>query len=139
MSRQKELSERALQAKKEAEARKSIARKSTASHESRKTKPVNAELAARDAGQLRLQKEATQTSDADDDTLLLSAKKVRERYGVSDMSLWRWLADEALNFPLPLVIQKRRYWRFRDLIAWENTRRADLVAAREQASSRTTA
>jgi len=38
--------------------------------------------------------------------------------GVSDMSLWRWLNDPALNFPKPIYIARRRYWREADVIAW---------------------
>ena len=30
----------------------------------------------------------------------LSAGDVRQRYGVSDMSLWRWLRDELWVFPV---------------------------------------
>ena len=32
----------------------------------------------------------------------LPASQVRTRYGVSDMSLWRWLRDDALGFPHPI-------------------------------------
>lgn len=38
--------------------------------------------------------------------------------GVSDMTLWRWLNDPALNFPKPIYIARRRYWREIDLIEW---------------------
>lgn len=38
--------------------------------------------------------------------------------GVSDMSLWRWLNDNKLNFPKPIYISRRRYWREADVIAW---------------------
>lgn len=42
---------------------------------------------------------------------LLTAKEVRERFGgISDMSLWRWLDSETLNFPKPIHIQRRRFW-----------------------------
>jgi predicted DNA-binding transcriptional regulator AlpA len=52
----------------------------------------------------------------------LPAAKVRERYGVTDMSLWRWLHNEALSFPRPLEINGRRYWKLADLISWEESR-----------------
>jgi len=52
----------------------------------------------------------------------LPAGAVRARYGVSDMSLWRWLHDEALGFPAPIRINKRRFWRLAELEAWEATR-----------------
>jgi len=52
----------------------------------------------------------------------LPAPKVRERYSVSDMSLWRWLNDPDLAFPKPIYIRGRRFWRISDLEAWEISR-----------------
>lgn len=53
----------------------------------------------------------------------LPAKRVRERYGdCSDMTLWRWLNDPSMDFPRPLVINKRRLWKVDDLLAWERDR-----------------
>jgi predicted DNA-binding transcriptional regulator AlpA len=49
----------------------------------------------------------------------LAARHVRRRYGVSDMSLWRWLRDPALGFPQPLRIRGRRYWDAALLEAWD--------------------
>jgi predicted DNA-binding transcriptional regulator AlpA len=49
----------------------------------------------------------------------LPAGAVRTRYGVSDMSLWRWLRDERLGFPQPTRINNRRYWKIAELEAWE--------------------
>jgi predicted DNA-binding transcriptional regulator AlpA len=41
----------------------------------------------------------------------LTARQVKARYGgISDMSLWRWLRDENLGFPQPLIINGRRFW-----------------------------
>jgi predicted DNA-binding transcriptional regulator AlpA len=55
--------------------------------------------------------------------VFLSSRHVRKRYNnMSDMSLWRWLNDEALNFPQPLRINRRRYWRLADLERWERER-----------------
>ena len=53
------------------------------------------------------------------------------------MTIWRWLKDKSLNFPKPLVINGRRYWRSDELEKWELTqvkthdqeRRADDSAA----------
>jgi len=46
---------------------------------------------------------------------LIPARTVREILGnVSDMAIWRWLHDEHykdLNFPKPITIATRRYWR----------------------------
>jgi predicted DNA-binding transcriptional regulator AlpA len=50
---------------------------------------------------------------------LLAAKKVRERYGVSDQTIWRWLHDKNSGFPRPIRIQGRRYWRQDELLTWE--------------------
>jgi predicted DNA-binding transcriptional regulator AlpA len=52
----------------------------------------------------------------------LPAAKVRGRYNVSDMSLWRWLKDPALNFPEPIRINGRRFWRLSNLETWEKSR-----------------
>ena len=52
----------------------------------------------------------------------LPSRQVRERYGVTDMSLWRWLRNPKLGFPQPTIINSRRYWRVEDLEAWERTR-----------------
>jgi len=50
---------------------------------------------------------------------LITAAVVRDALGgVSDMTLWRWLNDPALNFPKPIYITRRRYWREADVSAW---------------------
>jgi predicted DNA-binding transcriptional regulator AlpA len=38
--------------------------------------------------------------------------------GVSDMWLWRRLADPASGFPQPIYVGGRRFWREVDLLAW---------------------
>ena len=55
-------------------------------------------------------------------TTYLPAGAVRARYGVSDMSLWRWLRNEALGFPAPIRINRRRFWKLAELEAWETSR-----------------
>jgi len=45
------------------------------------------------------------------------------------MSLWRWLNDPAMNFPRPIYIAKRRYWREAEIVAWLDA----LAAARDAA------
>jgi hypothetical protein len=58
-----------------------------------------------------------------DDTLLPTAK-VRKRYGdVSAMWIERRLADDP-NFPRPIYIAKRRFFRLGDLVAWERHKAA---------------
>jgi predicted DNA-binding transcriptional regulator AlpA len=60
---------------------------------------------------------------ADADTIYLNAAQVRTRYGgMSDMALWRWLRDETLGFPKPLIINNRRFWLAAALTDWERKR-----------------
>ena len=53
---------------------------------------------------------------------LLPARKTQQRYDIADRTLDRWLAAPALNFPRPVVINRRRYFRIRELQAWERQR-----------------
>jgi predicted DNA-binding transcriptional regulator AlpA len=64
-----------------------------------------------------------------DPQTFLPAGRVRSRYGVSDMALWRWLRNERLAFPRPLRINGRRFWKLADLEAWEASRAADASAS----------
>lgn len=58
------------------------------------------------------------------DDLFATSAEVRRRYGgVSDMWLHRRLADDP-DFPKPLVIRRRRFWRLSDLVAWERKQAA---------------
>jgi hypothetical protein len=41
---------------------------------------------------------------------------------VSSRTIERWLDTDALGFPQPLVINRRRYFRVAELIAWERAR-----------------
>jgi predicted DNA-binding transcriptional regulator AlpA len=61
---------------------------------------------------------------------LLPARKVWERYGVTDRTLDRWLAREELQFPRPVVVNRRRYFRDKDLVAWEQRRAANEASAK---------
>ena len=61
---------------------------------------------------------------------LISAATVRDLCGgVSDMTLWRWLNDRDMNFPEPVYIQKRRYWREAELDAWIDAQVPDRKSA----------
>lgn len=54
-----------------------------------------------------------------DQIKLVKASRLLELCGgISDMSLHRWLNDPELNFPKPIYISRRRYWREADVIAW---------------------
>jgi predicted DNA-binding transcriptional regulator AlpA len=39
----------------------------------------------------------------------LQSSAVRARYGVSDMTIWRWLQNTSLGFPAPIRINGRRF------------------------------
>lgn len=55
----------------------------------------------------------------------IPSKEVRELCGgISDMSLWRWLNNPALDFPKPIYIGRRRYWRESEILDWLDTREA---------------
>jgi predicted DNA-binding transcriptional regulator AlpA len=55
-------------------------------------------------------------------TTFLTARQLRSRYDVSDMTLWRWLQDPKLEFPQPTIIRRRRYWPLQDIEHWERQR-----------------
>lgn len=60
----------------------------------------------------------------------LAAGQVRQRYGgISGMTLWRWLHDEALGFPKPRYINRRRYWLEDDLDAFDAAQTSEMEAA----------
>lgn len=53
----------------------------------------------------------------------IQAATVRQMCGgISDMSLWRWLDNPELNFPRPIYIGRRRYWKEADIVAWLEAR-----------------
>lgn len=56
------------------------------------------------------------------DSTFLPARAVRERYGISFMSLWRWINDPRMGFPPPIYFSRYRYWRLADIEAWEASR-----------------
>ncbi len=63
--------------------------------------------------------------DGDDDAArkFLTGPAVCSRYAVSDMTIWRWLADPELHFPQPAMrVLGRRYWLESDLRKWERGR-----------------
>jgi hypothetical protein len=63
------------------------------------------------------------TTIADAEDIHLTSAQVRRRYGdVSDMALFRWLADEKVGFPQPIIIGNRRYWKLSALLTFERQR-----------------
>jgi len=42
--------------------------------------------------------------------------------GVSHMTIWRWQQDETLDFPRPIYIGRRRYWKEAEILDWIEAR-----------------
>ena len=65
------------------------------------------------------------------DIVYLTAPQVRARYGgISDMTLWRWLADPKLSFPRPVIINQRRYFPTKRLDDFDQRQAAISTTAR---------
>jgi len=64
----------------------------------------------------------TQTVAAGDhDEVMLTSAQVRNLFGgVSDMWLWRRLADPTANFPRPIMICRRRFWLRVEILSWRD-------------------
>lgn len=62
--------------------------------------------------------------DLDNEALLNSAQTKARCGNVTDMCIWRWLRDPRVQFPQPVKINRRNYWRLGDLRAWQNQHRA---------------
>jgi predicted DNA-binding transcriptional regulator AlpA len=53
----------------------------------------------------------------------IKAASVRQLCGdISDMTLWRWMDNPELDFPRPIYIGRRRFWREADIFAWLEAR-----------------
>ena len=61
----------------------------------------------------------------DDDVLLTSAQTRARVGGVSTMCIWRWMRDPRVQFPAPVKINARNYWRLGDLRRWRAERLAE--------------
>lgn len=56
------------------------------------------------------------------DTMINSRQVRATCANVSDMTLWRWLTDSASDFPKPVYVNRRRYWRADAVQAWWKSR-----------------
>ena len=54
--------------------------------------------------------------------IFLTRPQVKQRYQISEMTLWRWENSETLDFPKPIVINRRKFFREEDLHNWERER-----------------
>jgi len=52
----------------------------------------------------------------------LTTAQVLKRYSISEMTLWRWQKSTDLAFPSPMVVNKRKFFREDELVAWERNR-----------------
>ena len=52
----------------------------------------------------------------------VTTRDLMERRNVCDRTIDRWLEDSKLNFPKPQRINKRRYWKLSEIVAWERER-----------------
>lgn len=59
----------------------------------------------------------------------LPARRVWERYGITSMTLHRWLRDERIAFPQPVYIGRFRYFELTRLMAWERANASNKAEA----------
>ena len=58
-----------------------------------------------------------------DDEAMIGSQKATARYNHKcRLTLYRWMRDEKLNFPQPVKINRRWYWKLGELRAWERSR-----------------
>jgi predicted DNA-binding transcriptional regulator AlpA len=48
-----------------------------------------------------------------------SIKDIKRHFGVCEMTVYRWLKQDGLEFPRPIRINNRRYWRWDDVRDFE--------------------
>lgn len=53
----------------------------------------------------------------------LPARTVLDRYGISEMTLWRWVHSKTSGFPKPFYMERRRYFRLSEVLAYEDKQR----------------
>jgi len=41
---------------------------------------------------------------------MVTTRKVCDHFGITSMTLWRWLQDDKIGFPQPIRIGRRTYW-----------------------------
>ena len=73
---------------------------------------------------------------ADDaDARRVNSKFLMERYAISDRTVDRWLMDSKLDFPKPLRINGRRYWRLAEIVDWERARKSAAPMLRRKSAA----
>jgi hypothetical protein len=54
----------------------------------------------------------------------LTALQVKARYQISARTLGRWVQDDKLSFPRPMIVNRRMLFSEAELLAWEERQRA---------------
>lgn len=54
----------------------------------------------------------------------VSTAVVCKRYGIANITLKRWMKDPSMDFPVPLDIGNRWYFRLSEIEEWERKRAA---------------
>jgi hypothetical protein len=52
----------------------------------------------------------------------LTGPMVNKRFNISAMTRWRWENDPRLQFPVPIKINNRSYFKIESLLRWESNR-----------------
>lgn len=66
---------------------------------------------------------------------LLPSRAVLARFGICARSLDRWIANQSLGFPRPLMINGRRYFCLNELETWERAQAAKNSARTAEAAA----
>lgn len=59
---------------------------------------------------------------SDDERSLVPTREVVRRYGVTDRTLAAWASRRETEFPQPVTVNRRKFWRRGELEAWERSR-----------------
>jgi predicted DNA-binding transcriptional regulator AlpA len=68
-----------------------------------------------------------------DETVWVTSAQIIRRFGISQMALWRWTHKPELNFPAPVQISERNYWRLEEIVDWERKAAAETAGRRAEA------
>lgn len=61
----------------------------------------------------------------EEQNVFLTMDKVCNRYGgVNSVTIKRWSRDPELEFPQPLIVGRRWYFKLKEIEEWEEKRRA---------------
>lgn len=61
------------------------------------------------------------TKNTDGNGPYFTSAQLKERYQITDMTLWRWIRDENKGFPKPNYFGRRRLFKRDEIDAWEKS------------------